>query len=363
VTAPKPLRSDARRNRERLLEAARSAFAAEGLAVPLDEIARRAGVGPGTLYRHFPAKEALFEAVLQDRMQRLADEAGALRDAPDPGAALLGFIDRLVAEAAPKKDLVNALASAGTGISAGLAQTGAHIRGEIGHLLTRAQQDGAVRGDIGIADLMALIAGMLFALQTRSAELADPRRAVAVIRDGLRAAPAAAGGPPKPVPVAVVRATDEDWRAWREVRLAALADAPDSFPDTLTETEALPEREWRAMARTGAIFIAREGSSPVGVAAGVPRDSAAERGLGAMWVAPRWRGRGAAALLAAAVIAWARAEGAARLGLWVPADNARARAFYQRQGFLATGRTRPFPGSSGRFITEMMLDLSGSAGT
>jgi AcrR family transcriptional regulator len=190
VTGPRALRSDARRNRERLLEVAGTAFAAEGLAVPLDEIARRAGVGPGTLYRHFPTKEALFEAVLQDRMQRLADDARALRDDADPGGALLGFIDRLVAEAAPKKDLVHALASAGTGISAGLAETTARLRGEIGDLLAGAQRNGAVRDDIGIADLMALIAGMLFALQARSAELADPGRTVAVLRDGLRAAPA-----------------------------------------------------------------------------------------------------------------------------------------------------------------------------
>jgi AcrR family transcriptional regulator len=188
VAGAKPLRADARRNRERLLEAARTAFAAEGLSVPLDEIARRAGVGPGTLYRHFPAKEALFEAVLQDRMQRLADDARALRDAADPGAALLGFIDRLVAEAAPKKDLVDALASASAGISPGLAETGTRLRGDIGHLLARAQRGGAIRDDIGIADLMALVAGVLFALQTRSAELADPRRAVAVLSDGLLAA-------------------------------------------------------------------------------------------------------------------------------------------------------------------------------
>jgi len=188
MTAPKPLRSDARRNRERLLEVARIAFAAEGLGVPLDEIARRAGVGPGTLYRHFPTKESLLQAVLQDRIQRLADDARALREASDPGDALLGFIDRLVAEAAPKKDLVDALASSGAGIGARLADTGARLRGELGYLLARAQECGAVRGDIGIADLMALIAGMLFALQTRSAELADPRRTVAVLRDGLRAA-------------------------------------------------------------------------------------------------------------------------------------------------------------------------------
>jgi AcrR family transcriptional regulator len=187
---PKPLRADARRNRERLLQAAAAAFAAEGLSVPLDEIARRAGVGPGTLYRHFPAKEGLFEAVLHDRLQRLADDARALRSAGDAAAALLGFIDRLVAEAALKRDLAEALASAGTGVKTATAATAADLRSEIGHLLARAQRSGAIRDDIGLADLMALITGILFALQARSSDRADPQRAVAVLRDGLRATPA-----------------------------------------------------------------------------------------------------------------------------------------------------------------------------
>jgi AcrR family transcriptional regulator len=194
MAGPKPLRSDARRNRERLLEAARAAFADEGLAVPLDEIARRAGVGPGTLYRHFPAKEALFEAVLQDRLQCLADEAGALRDAPDPGAALLGFVDRLIAEAALKRDLVDALASVGAELGAGLAETGAQIRGGMRDLLVRAQASGAIRDDIGVDDLMTIVASMMFALRGRSAHATDPHRAVTVLRDGLLAAPRAADG-------------------------------------------------------------------------------------------------------------------------------------------------------------------------
>jgi len=189
MTSLKPMRSDARRNRERLLEVARAAFAADGLSVSLDEIARRAGVGPGTLYRHFPAKEALFEAVLRDRLQHLADEAAALRHAQDPAAALLGFVDRLIAEAALKRDLVDALASAGTELSAGLAETGKQIRGGIHHLLVRAQASGGIRDDIGVDDLMTIIATMLFALRRAGAQPSDPRRAVAVLRDGLLAAP------------------------------------------------------------------------------------------------------------------------------------------------------------------------------
>lgn len=198
----KPLRADARRNRERILAAATAAFAADGLSVPLDEIARRAGVGPGTLYRNFPAKEALWEAVLHDRLRRLADEAEALNRAaspaaPDPGEALLGFIDRLVAEAAPKRDLADALASAGTDVSATLSGTAGRLREALGALLAAAQRSGSIRGDIGLAELMAILSGILFALRGRAGDQPDPHRAVAVLRDGLRTQ-AAAPRPPAP---------------------------------------------------------------------------------------------------------------------------------------------------------------------
>jgi AcrR family transcriptional regulator len=202
----RPLRADARRNRERILAAATAVFAADGLSVPLDEIARRAGVGPGTLYRHFPAKEALWEAVLLDRLQRLADEAEALNSAShpsasdpgasdpgasdpgasDPGEALLGFIDRLVAEAAPKRDLAEALASTGTDVSAALAGTAARLREALGAALAAAQRSGSIRRDIGLAELMAILSGILFALRGRPGDRPDPHRAVAVLRDGLR---------------------------------------------------------------------------------------------------------------------------------------------------------------------------------
>jgi GNAT superfamily N-acetyltransferase len=160
----------------------------------------------------------------------------------------------------------------------------------------------------------------------------------------------------------VSRAGEDDWRLWREVRLAALADAPDSFADTAGAAEALTERDWRAMTREAAIFIATAGREAVGVAAGLPRESPAERGLGAMWVAPAWRGRGVAPMLAAEVIGWARSQGCTRLSLWVPSDNARARAFYERQGFRTTGRARPFPSDPRRSITEMYLALDGGPG-
>lgn len=180
----RPLRADARRNRERVLEVARAAFAAEGLSVPLDEIARLAGVGAGTLYRHFPTKESLFGAVVHDRLRRLAEEGAALRESADPGAAFFFFLDRLAAEAGPKRDLFDALASAGVDAGPAVMAAVNDLRAQIICLLRRAQAAGAVRADIRREDLTALLSGMLFAMRPRSG--ADPGRVLSVFRDGLR---------------------------------------------------------------------------------------------------------------------------------------------------------------------------------
>jgi AcrR family transcriptional regulator len=180
----RPLRADARRNRERVLEVAREAFAAEGMSVPLDEIARRAGVGPGTLYRHFPTKEALLGAVMHDRMRRLADEAAGLCGSADPGAAFFAFIDRIAIEAGPKRDLFEALASAGSGAGQEVASAVDDVRDGLACLLDRAQRAGAVRAGIGSAELTALLSGMLFALRPRPG--ADLWLVVEVFKDALR---------------------------------------------------------------------------------------------------------------------------------------------------------------------------------
>ena len=106
------MRADAARNRERVLRAAREAFAESGYGVPLDEIAARAGVGPGTVYRHFPAKEALFEAVVTARITDLVSDAQARAAAADPGEAFFGFLARVAGEAAAKRDLPDAISIA-----------------------------------------------------------------------------------------------------------------------------------------------------------------------------------------------------------------------------------------------------------
>jgi AcrR family transcriptional regulator len=169
------------------LDAARAAFAAEGLSVPLDEIARRAGVGAGTVYRHFPTKEALFEAVILDRVQRLVEGSRALRDAADAGTAFFDFLVMLAHEATAKRELSDALAGSGLDPTGALNDVIAELNTEMAVLLHRAQQAGAVRTDIGIADLFALLKGMLLAAQNHEGDADLPARLMAVVRDGLRA--------------------------------------------------------------------------------------------------------------------------------------------------------------------------------
>ncbi|UGT41724.1 TetR/AcrR family transcriptional regulator [Nocardia yamanashiensis] len=179
----RPLRADARRNRERVLAAAQEAFAAEGVSVPLDEIARRAGVGPGTVYRHFPTKEALFEAAMLDRIERMAERARVAASSADPGVAFFEFLDRMVMEGAAKRDLAAAL---GPHDPATYAGPTAVMKDAIGELLSRAQAAGAVRGDIGIGDLMTLLQGHFMAMHAAGSDPGLRDRTFAVLADGLR---------------------------------------------------------------------------------------------------------------------------------------------------------------------------------
>jgi AcrR family transcriptional regulator len=178
----RPLRADARRNRERVLAAAREAFAESGFAVPLDEIAERAGVGPGTVYRHFPTKEALFEAVALARVQDLTADARARADAADPRAAFEGFLDRLAEEAVAKRDLPDALDGARP---EAVAAAAAEMQEALAVLLRRAQDAGVVRADVGVPDLVALMKGLIQSVRG-SADPELARRVLAVVRDGLR---------------------------------------------------------------------------------------------------------------------------------------------------------------------------------
>ena len=147
-------RADARRNRAQILAAAEIVFAEEGLGVPVDEVARRAGVGVGTLYRHFPTKEALFEAVIVHHMERLRDEARTLADSDEPGEALFLFLGFLARDVAAKRNLFEALSGAGINVKDSAGEIKEELEAAAAHLLARAQQAGQVRPDVTVPDVV-----------------------------------------------------------------------------------------------------------------------------------------------------------------------------------------------------------------
>ena len=183
----KPMRADARRNRAKVLESAEAVFAARGTAASMDDIARAAGVGIGTLYRHFPTKEALFEAIVRARTERLLARAEELADAEDPGAAFYGFFTTVVEQAEAKKAFADALAGVGVDVRDALSDVAARIRAAIGVLLARAQRADAVRQDVTAAQVLALLAGASLAADRFTWDAPTRTGALAVLFDGLRA--------------------------------------------------------------------------------------------------------------------------------------------------------------------------------
>jgi AcrR family transcriptional regulator len=151
------MRADARRNHDRLLAEARAVFAEHGTDASLEDVARRAGVGIGTLYRHFPNRHALMSAVFEDAVNELLARARELLTAPEPCRALLTWLHEVVGHAAEYRGLSRALMSvSSTDSASALARCGTPIREAGGALLLRAQESGAVRADVHVADLLQL---------------------------------------------------------------------------------------------------------------------------------------------------------------------------------------------------------------
>ena len=182
----RPLRADAQKNRKLLLAAAEAVFAERGIEVPIDDVAARAGVGVGTLYRHFATKEALFAEIVQQRYGRLIDEARARAADGDREAAFLDFLRTIVREGKVKHDLVDALTRAGMDVKDSLLDQAREMRAAISVLLVRAQEARAVRSDVGIAEVMALITGTIKAIEAARADDAFADRLIAIMADGLR---------------------------------------------------------------------------------------------------------------------------------------------------------------------------------
>jgi AcrR family transcriptional regulator len=188
-TGRKP-RADALRNRDRLLEAAKASFAAAGAEVSLDEIARRAGVGIGTLYRHFPTREAIVEAVYRREVEQLADAANRLTRSLPPGEALHAWMRLFVDYVATKRVIAPALKAMVGGASELYASSGARITEAMGLMVEHAKAAGDIRGDADPADLLRALAGFTHFNAGADWE-ASARRLIDILMDGLRSPPRA----------------------------------------------------------------------------------------------------------------------------------------------------------------------------
>jgi AcrR family transcriptional regulator len=159
--AGRALRADARRNRARILETAINAFAENGLSVSVHEIARRAGVGTGTVSRHFPTKEALYEAIVLTRVEEMVEHGRRLAATLEPGPAFFAFFTYMVEQGTTDQGLAEALAGAGFDIDGAVSRAEHDLPALENELLGRAQEAEAVRKDIDIADVKALVVGCL----------------------------------------------------------------------------------------------------------------------------------------------------------------------------------------------------------
>jgi AcrR family transcriptional regulator len=180
----KPLRADARRNREKVMAAARAAFAEHGSEAQMDDVARRAMVGVGTVYRHFPTKEALFVALLEDTFARIAERSRHALEHDDPWEAFTGLMWDAAESLAGDRALAEAM-------QADLSMEPCPGQRELGEitaqLMARAQADGSMRSDAVLDDVPMLMCGIGAANARKHTCSEAWRRHLAIMLDGLRA--------------------------------------------------------------------------------------------------------------------------------------------------------------------------------
>jgi AcrR family transcriptional regulator len=189
--AQPPLRRDAQRNRDRILAATRAAFQERGIEASVNEIARRAGVGMGTLYRHFPTKDALIDAVVDARFAELTDAAARALQAPDAMDGLRAFLFAAVDLQAADRGFKDALAARGRD-EQGVKAARRRLQAAIGRLVARGHEQGVLRPDLATADVTVLLwATARIVERTTDVAPGQARRFVAMHLAGL--VPAAAG--------------------------------------------------------------------------------------------------------------------------------------------------------------------------
>jgi AcrR family transcriptional regulator len=177
-----PKRADARRNYERVLAAAKEVFAEFGVTAPLDEVARRAGVGNATMYRHFPTRREMVIAVYADEVTMLCELGRSLRDDSPPAEALFRWLRAFITHVATKRELPLAIPDDTTGQRSALyRQWHDTMRATAAALLVRAQDAGAVRSDLDVSDLLASASGIGHA----AADDNQIDRLLAIVRDGV----------------------------------------------------------------------------------------------------------------------------------------------------------------------------------
>jgi AcrR family transcriptional regulator len=187
TTPTRPLRRDAQANRDRIVAAARAAFAVKGIDVPVEEIARRAGVGMGTLYRHFPAKEDLIDAVLEDAFAAFISAAEHALDEQDAWAGFRGFLERVFALHVENRGLKDMIATRAHGKARAEAMR-TRIRPLLRRLIERAQEQGALRADFTAEDMPLVFWAGGRVIEATAAVAPDFwRRHLGLLLDGLRA--------------------------------------------------------------------------------------------------------------------------------------------------------------------------------
>ncbi|MEU1091180.1 helix-turn-helix domain-containing protein [Streptomyces sp. NPDC005892] len=180
------MRADARRNRDRLVGEARILFAEQGTDASLEDLARRAEVGIGTLYRHFPTRHALMNAVFQDALADLIAHSYALARAEQPCRALVEWLGAIVRHAGEYRGLAQALLSASRDDTSALAPCHVPLREAGARLLARAQRSGSVRTDVSIGDLMQLTNAIALAAEQNPEDPELPDRLLLLTLQGLK---------------------------------------------------------------------------------------------------------------------------------------------------------------------------------
>ncbi|MGW1541768.1 TetR/AcrR family transcriptional regulator [Streptomyces sp. NPDC002309] len=190
MTQVKPMRADARRNYERLLKAAVEAFAEHGEGASLDDIAKRAGVGSGTLYRHFPTRQALLEAAYLDRIEALALRADEIARELPPGRALVEWLDELgvgVIQVRGMKSLLGtAVMSDGSDVA---TACGTCLTAAAERLVRAAQAEGTLREDVEPVEVLRLTHGLATASELANDEGSEIGRYLSLLMEGLRPGP------------------------------------------------------------------------------------------------------------------------------------------------------------------------------